>query len=124
MAVGGLLKHCATALLGIYSGYDFVLPTGTLNFNGAYSYTGDYYDTSVKRDLDRVRGRGRLDVSATWRDNADRWVVRAFVDNVTDEGSARGLGTSTGFQDYQLTADYLYPRFYGVDVTYRFGHLL
>ena len=47
-----------------------------------------FYDTSVKRDLDRVRGRGRLDLSATWRDNMDRWQVRAFVDNVTDEGSA------------------------------------
>ncbi len=121
---GNDLKRIPEHKFTIYSGYDFVLPTGTVNFNGAYSYTGDYYDTGVKRDLDRVRGRGRLDVSATWRDNMDRWVVRAFVDNVTDEGSARGLGTSSGFQDYQLTADYLYPRFYGVDVTYRFGHLL
>mgnify|MGYP003572094016 CR=1 FL=1 len=121
---GNDLKRIPEHKFTVWTGYDVNFPVGILSLNSAYSYTGDFYDTGVKRDLDRVRGRGRLDVSATWRDNQDRWNIRAFVDNVTDEGTARGLGTSSGFQDYQLTATYLYPRFYGVDVTYRFGHLL
>jgi iron complex outermembrane receptor protein len=121
---GNDLKRIPEHKFTIWTGYDLSFPVGILSLNSAYSYTGDFYDSGVKRDLDRVRGRGRLDVSATWRDNQDRWNIRAFVDNVTDEGSARGIGTSTGFQDYQQTATYLYPRFYGVDVTYRFGHLL
>ena len=120
---GNDLKRIPEHKFTVWTGYDFIFPQGVLNLNSAYSYTGDFYDTPVKRDLDRVRGRGRLDISATWRDNMDRWQVRAFVDNVTDEGSARGIGTSTAFQDYQQTATYLYPRFYGLDVTYRFGHL-
>jgi iron complex outermembrane receptor protein len=121
---GNDLKRIPEHKFTTWTNYDISFPTGILTFSGAYSYTGDFYDTGVKRDLDRVRGRGRLDVSAIWRDNADRWNVRAFIDNVTDEGTARGLGTASAFQDYQLTATYLYPRFYGVDVTYRFGHLL
>jgi len=121
---GNDLKRIPEHKFTTWTNYDINLPTGILTFSGAYSYTGDFYDSGVKRDLDRVRGRGRLDVSAIWRDNADRWNVRAFIDNVTDEGTARGIGTSTAFQDYQMTATYLYPRFYGVDVTYRFGHLL
>jgi iron complex outermembrane receptor protein len=121
---GNDLKRIPEHKFTVWTGYDVNLPAGVVSLNSAYSYTGEMYDSGVERDLDRIRGRGRLDVSATWRDNQDHWSVRAFVDNVTDEGSARGIGTSTGFQDYQQTATYLYPRFYGVDVTYRFGHLL
>ena len=41
-----------------------------------------------------------------------------------DEGVARGIGTSNEGLGWQQTATYLYPRFYGVDVTYRFSHWL
>ena len=51
-------------------------------------------------------------------------MIRAFIDNVTDEGRARGLGTGTVANNYALNATYLYPRFYGVDVTFRFGDLI
>ena len=97
---------------------------GTLTFGGAYSYTGDYWSTALNDPTTRVPSRFRLDLSATWRDNADHWNIRAFVDNVTNEGNARQFNGGTTGANYRLTANYLYPRFYGMDVTYRFGHLL
>ncbi len=121
---GNDLKRIPQNKATAYSFYDVNFPVGTLTFGGSVSYTGQFYDTGVKRDLDRVRSRYRADVSAIWRDNRDRWYIRAFVDNVTDEGSARGIGTGTGGNNWQQTATYLYPRFYGVDVTFRFGDLL
>lgn len=120
---GNDLKRIPEHKATVYAWYDIDFPVGVLTLGGSYAYTGDFYNTGVKRELDRVPSRYRLDLSATWRDNQDRWNVRAFVDNVTDEGNLRGLGTSSAFQDYQLTGNYLYPRFYGVDVTYRLGHL-
>ena len=72
-------------------------------------------------DNDRLSSSGSS--SLTWRDNIDQWVVRAFVDNVMDETHTRGFTTSTSSGDYSLRAENLYPRYYGVDVTYRFGAL-
>ena len=78
---------------------------------GSYSYTGDYYDGGIKRSLDKIPERHRLDLSATWRDAAERLTVRAFVDNVTDEGSTRDIGTATETSNFAQTSAFLYPRF-------------
>jgi iron complex outermembrane receptor protein len=121
---GNDLKRIPEHKYTVYSWYDLNFSPGTLTFGGAYSYTGQMYSTALNDDPTRVRSRFRLDLSATWRDNADHWNIRAFVDNVTDEGSTRQMNPSTAGGNYRLTANYLYPRFYGMDVTYRFGHLL
>ena len=47
--------------------------------------------------------------------------MKGFVDNVTGQVYARGLDTPTEPRDICLVAESLYPRYYGVDVTYRFG---
>ena len=94
---------------------------GTLTAGVTYAYTGEYYSSGIERKLDEVPSRERTDVSLTWRDNRDQWVVRAFVDNVFDEVYTRGIGTATATNDWRLTAEKLDPRFYGLDVTYRFG---
>lgn len=121
---GNDLKRIPDHKATVYSFYDINFAPGTVSLGGSFAYTGQFYDSGINRDLDRVRSRYRLDLSATWRDNRDRWVVRTFIDNVTDEGVARGIGTAGQGQNWQQTGTYLYPRYYGVDVTYRFGHLL
>lgn len=44
-----------------------------------------------------------------------------FVDNVTDERVFRGIGIATESQNYRTTGERLYPRYWGFDVTRRFG---
>jgi iron complex outermembrane receptor protein len=68
-----------------------------------------------------VPERTRIDLSLIWRDSSENWTVKGFVDNVTDQVYARGLDTPTEARDFRLVAEPLYPRYYGVDVTYRFG---
>ena len=121
---GNDLKRIPEWKATIWATYEWAFSRGTLSTNAVYSYTGEYWSDGIERDLDLVPDRDRIDVSLTWRDNIDQWVVRAFIDNVTDEVHARGFstGTSGGFNgSYTLTAENLYPRYYGVDVTFRFG---
>ncbi|MCB1685030.1 MAG: TonB-dependent receptor [Pseudomonadales bacterium] len=120
---GDALKRIPEHKATMWSSYDWRFSAGTLTAGGTLSYTGKYQDSGLKRSLDEVPERYRLDMSVTWRDSAERWVVRGFVDNVTDEGSARGIGTTTVSSNFRQTASYLYPRFYGIDLSYTFTGL-
>jgi outer membrane receptor protein involved in Fe transport len=105
----------------IYGTYEFPTTNGTLSLNATVSYTGEYWSSAIQRELDRVPSRRRVDLSANWRDSEGKWVVRGFVDNVTDERVYRGFGTATESSNYRLTGERLYPRYWGVDITRRFG---
>jgi outer membrane receptor protein involved in Fe transport len=94
---------------------------GMLAFSATYSYTGEYSSSAFKRAADLVPSRKRIDLSIGWKDDADRWAARFFVDNVTDERVYRGIGIATEFSNYRTTGERLYPRYWGVDVTRRFG---
>lgn len=110
-------KHKAT----IFGTYEIPTENGTVALNATYSYTGEYWSSAVQRELDRVPSRKRVDMSVSWKDNADRWVARLFVDNVTDERVFRGFSTANESDNYRLTGERLYPRYWGFDVTRRFG---
>ena len=71
--------------------------------------------------MDRVPSRPKIDLSINWPDTTEKFVVRAFIDNVTDERVFRGFGTGTESDNYRLTGERLYPRYWGVDITRRFG---
>jgi len=118
---GNALKRIPEWKFTSWTSYDFQFDAGVLTAGATWSYTGEYYDSGIERALDEVPSRDRVDVYLTWRDYEDRWNVRAFVDNVFDEISVNGIGTGTAASDWQRTGDSLYPRFYGVDVTYRMG---
>jgi len=102
----------------------YVMPTdvGNVSFRGSWSYTGEYFGAGVEREIDKVPSRSRIDVSASWTDLDDKWTVRAFIDNVTDEVMLRGIGSGGESVNWRETATVLYPRYWGVDVTYRFGN--
>ncbi|MEZ5553337.1 MAG: TonB-dependent receptor [Pseudomonadales bacterium] len=118
---GNDLKRIPRNKATLYSWYDINTSIGVFTLGGSASYTGEFWDSGIKRDLDKVPDRVRFDLYASFRDNADNWNVRAFVDDVTEEGAARGIGTPTSGGNWRQTATYLYPRFYGIDVTYKFG---
>ncbi|MEM7078362.1 MAG: TonB-dependent receptor [Pseudomonadota bacterium] len=118
---GNPLKRIPEWKATLWGSYEWRFEAGTLTAGATYAYTGEYYTSGIERDLDLVPERTRLDMSVTWRDNRDRIVVRAFVDNVFDEVFTRGIGTGTSASNYSQFATSLYPRYYGVDMTYRFG---
>ncbi|MEZ5557570.1 MAG: TonB-dependent receptor [Pseudomonadales bacterium] len=120
---GNELKRIPEWKATAWAYYDWVFDAGVLTAGTTYAYTGEYYSSGIERDLDKVPDAQRVDVSLTWRDSRDRWNVRAFVDNVFDEIATRGIDTSTASGNWLVTAPTLYPRFYGLDVTYRFGAL-
>ena len=57
----------------------------------------------------------------TWTNIAKSLRVAAFIDNVFDVASVRGI--STGNQDnfYRMTSFLLYPRYAAIDVRWSFG---
>ena len=105
----------------LWANYTWQFEAGTLDAGAVYAYTGEYYSSGIERDLDLVPDRRRVDLSLTWRDSRDRWTLRAFVDNALDEVYARGIGTGGPGTNYRQTAELLYPRYYGVDFTFRWG---
>ena len=118
---GNSLKRIPEWKYTLWGTYEWGFSQGTLTAGATWSYTGEYQSEGFKRAYDEVPERERLDMSLTWRDNKDKFVVRAFVDNVLDEVYTREIGTATANSDWRRTAASLYPRFYGVDLTFRFG---
>ncbi len=118
---GNDLKRIPTWKWTAWTSYDWHFSAGTLTAGSTWSYTGDYYDEGIKRNLDKIPSRDRVDAYVSWRDNRDHWSVRAFVDNVFDQVGVREMATATAAGDWALTGLTVYPRFYGIDVTYRMG---
>ncbi|MEQ8860316.1 MAG: TonB-dependent receptor [Pseudomonadales bacterium] len=118
---GNQLKRIPEWKFTAWSSYDWQFNTGTLTAGATWSYTGEYFSSGIERALDEVDSRDRVDVYLTWRDVRDRWNVRAFVDNVFDDINAREISSATPANDWNLTTATLYPRFFGLDVTYRMG---
>jgi len=118
---GNALKRIPEWKATIWTSYAWQLNDSSLTAGAVYAFTGSYYTSGIERTLDEVPERLRIDLSLIWRDSAENWTVKGFVDNVTGQVYSRGLDTPTEARDFRLVAESLYPRYYGVDVTYRFG---
>ena len=118
---GNPLKRIPKQKATVYGSYEIPTVNGMLALNATYSYTGEYASSAFQRATDLVPSRKRVDLSVSWKDNADKWVARLFIDNVTDEQAFRGIGIATESQNYRTTGERLYPRYWGFDVTRRFG---
>ncbi len=118
---GNDLKRIPEWKYTLWGSYEWRMGRGTLTAGATWSYTGEYQSDGILRAYDEVPERDRLDISLTWRDNAEKYVIRAFVDNALDEVHTRGISTDTADGDWRRRAAVLYPRFYGLDVTFRFG---
>lgn len=118
---GNDLKRIPEWKYTVWGSYQWRFAGGNLNAGATWSYTGEYQSDGIARAYDEVPERDRLDLSLTWRDAQERYTIRAFVDNALDEVHTRGIGSSTASADWRRTAAVLYPRFYGIDVTFNFG---
>ena len=107
----------------ILTTYDWNLAAGNLTLGANLSYTGLSWQTGIKRNLDKIPARYRANAYLAFTDSQQRYTIRAFIDNITDEGAARNIQTGGQGAAWRRTASYLYPRFYGLDVTVRFSNL-
>ncbi len=96
---------------------------GSFTFSGVYAYTGKQYDAGREIKLYEVPDRFQVNLGITFNDEAGKYTIRAFVDNVTNELSPRGISqlNDDSTNNWRTTASHIYPRFWGVDATYRFG---
>lgn len=118
---GNELKRIPAVKYTVWASYEWTFDSGSLTAGFTHAFTGEYYSEGIERDLDEVPERRRTDVRVTWRESSDRWVVSAFVDNVFDRVYTRGIGSAGEGSNYRLTGEALYPRFAGIDFTYRWG---
>ena len=121
-AKGNQLKRIPRHKATLWASY--TIPTnnlGTWQLRADYSYTGQFQDSGITRELDKVPERHRVNMAVIWEDVRRRWTIRGFVDNLTNEQNIRGMGTAGENENWALTASVLYPRYWGLDVTFRFG---
>jgi iron complex outermembrane recepter protein len=118
---GNSLKRIPEHKSTIWAGYDWLTSYGNFRANVAWAYTGSYNTSGVERALDRVPSAQRTDVSLVWTNPADNIRVRAFVDNIFDDVNLRNVSSATHNTLYRRTATPLYPRYWGIDMRYRFG---
>lgn len=120
-AKGSQLKRIPVHKATVWGSYHLQTAIGSFQFRSTWSYTGEYYSAGVERKLDEVPARDRIDISISWRDPANKWDIRAFVDNVTDERNLRGISSGGSENNWRMTGSILDPRYWGVDIKYNFG---
>jgi len=120
-AKGSQLKRIPVHKATFWGAYNLQTSIGNFNLRGTWSYTGEYYSAGVERALDEVPARDRIDVSVSWSDPSNKWNIKAFVDNVTDEQNVRGISSGGSGTNWRMTGAILYPRYWGVDIKYNFG---
>ena len=118
---GNNLKRIPEQKASLWASYEWNTDWGRVVASGSLSYTGDYYTSQIERQLDQVPARQRVDVRLTWTNINESLRVSAFVDNIFDEASVRGIGTGDHNNFYRLTGSLLYPRYGGVDLRWTFG---
>jgi outer membrane receptor protein involved in Fe transport len=117
----GIPKHKAT----VWASYNWHLDAGMLTWLGSYSYTGEYDTSPFSRPWDEVPERDRIDMRLTFAEKNDRWSASLFVDNVMDDTYIRSSDMDARRSGYggnwSQRVVSLYPRYWGLDMTYNFG---
>lgn len=114
------LRGAPASKWSAWGSYAFETALGHWDLRASYSYTGEYEGSPYGNGLDRIPDRQRLDLSVAWRDVSHKWNVRLFVDNATDEDNLRSVWSAEEDQNWRLGGAPLYPRYWGVDVVFRF----
>ncbi|TPG18709.1 TonB-dependent receptor [Sphingomonas koreensis] len=92
----------------------------TLVSRGDLTYTGEYFGSSFNRPIDKVQGYEVVNVSVQLNGADDRWFLRGFVQNLTNNNAITGqyvTDASTGLFTNVFTLE---PRRYGASVGFKF----
>jgi iron complex outermembrane recepter protein len=92
---------------------------GHVSLLGDMSYQSYFYDNIRNFDGERLPGYWLANARLSWEDDADRWSLAAYVNNVADKRYATGgfdLATTCGCSEIS----YGNPRWWGVTAHYKF----
>ena len=85
-----------------------------------HAYTGDFSDSGIERDLDRVESRETTNLSASWFSEDGNLSMRVYVNNLMDNENYYALSISDHEENYRKSVSALPPRTYGLDVRVKF----
>jgi outer membrane receptor protein involved in Fe transport len=85
-----------------------------------FNYTGSYYARSFNRPIDDIDGYEILNAQIQLNGNDDRWFVRAFVSNLTNNDAITGLYVTDQSSGLFTNVFTLEPRRYGMAAGVRF----
>ncbi|WOK37083.1 TonB-dependent receptor [Sphingomonas sp. C3-2] len=87
---------------------------------GDIAFTGDYFARSFNRPIDRIKSYSVINMSLQLNGTDDKWFVRGFVQNLTNNGAITGqyvTDASTGLFTNVFTLE---PRRYGIAAGFKF----
>jgi outer membrane receptor protein involved in Fe transport len=85
-----------------------------------FAYTGSYFARSFNRPIDRIDGYETINAQIQLNGRDERWFVRAFVQNLTNNDAITGLYVTDQSSGLFTNAFTLEPRRYGVAAGVRF----
>ena len=79
------------------------------------------YFSPVENDREKADAYGRLDLRATWTNQAQNLIVAGFVNNIMDEIAVLQVLRHGQGEHFRQTAGVTSPRLWGVELTYLMG---
>ena len=105
-----------------YGTYSIPLDGGArVDLSGVYSWTDEVYFSPFENDREKADAYGRLDLRATWTNQAQNLIVAGFVNNVMDEIAVLQVLRHGQGEHFRQTAGVTSPRLWGVELTYLMG---
>ncbi len=120
---GDTLNRAPKYTTSLFAQYDWPLgDAGVVTARADYYWQDDVYYRVQNIPRHRANDFFTADLRLMWTSSDQRWVVDAFVQNVTDEDNQRGLtvsdGLSTGNNSF---VSYFPPRVYGLRIGWQMG---
>ena len=119
---GGSLKGIPEHKAIVWGTYTWSTDIGRIAFNTSVSYTGEYNNGGMERDIDKVPERTNVNMSLIWSSLDERLRARLFVDNVFDERMYRDIDAQGVGSNYKMTGSLLQTRYWGLDLSYIWGN--
>ena len=105
-----------------YGTYSIPLDGGArVDLSGVYSWTDEVYFSPFENDREKADAYGRLDLRATWTNQAQNLIVAGFVNNIMDEIAVLQVLRHGQGEHFRQTAGVTSPRLWGVELTYLMG---
>jgi iron complex outermembrane receptor protein len=120
---GETLNRAPEYTIVLSAQYDWLLgDAGTLTARADYYWQDDVYYRVQNIARHRADSFHTTDLRLVWTSAGERWLVDAFVRNLSDEDNQSGLTVSDGLSTGNNSFDsYFPPRTYGVRLGFRFG---